>query len=97
LPKNYGQILGKNPIAWPPQSFTGLRYILQMRFKAIVILFIILAALVPVYSLNNYLQKIIQPRKSLGRLFLYLFSGMFVVFIFVLVVVLLIRLVFPGA
>jgi len=68
-----------------------------MRFKAIVILLIILVALVPVYSFNNYLQRIIQPRKSLGRLFLYLFSGMLVVFVFVLIVVLLIRLVFPTA
>jgi hypothetical protein len=68
-----------------------------MRWTAVIILFIILVALVPAYSLNNYLQKIIQPRKSLGRLFLYLFSGMLVVFVFVLIVVLLIRLVFPGA
>jgi len=68
-----------------------------MRWKAVIILFVILLALVPVYSLNSYLQKIIQPRKSLGRLFLYLFSGLLTVFVFVLVVVFLIKLVFPAA
>jgi len=68
-----------------------------MRFKAIIILFIILLALIPVYGLNQWLQKKIKPRESLSRLFLYLFSGMFTVFVFVLVLVFLIRLVFPGA
>jgi hypothetical protein len=68
-----------------------------MRFKAIAILFIILLALIPAYTLNQYLQKKIKPRESLGRLFLYLFSGMLTVFVFVLVLVFLIKLVFPGA
>ena len=68
-----------------------------MKWKSIIILFIILAALIPAYILNQLLQKKIRPRESIGRLFLYLFSGMLTVFVFVLVLVLLIKVIFPGA
>jgi len=68
-----------------------------MRWKAVLILFIILLALIPAYLLNQWLQKKIRPRESIGRLFLYLFSGMLTVFVFVLVLVFLIRVIFPGA
>lgn len=68
-----------------------------MKWKAIAILFIILFSLIPAFSLNQWLQKKIRPKESLGRLFLYLFSGMLTVFVFVLVLVLLIRVVFPGS
>jgi len=68
-----------------------------MRWKAIVILVIILVSLIPAYSLNRYLQKIIRPRESLGRLFLYMFSGMLLVFIFTFILVFLIKMLFPDA
>jgi hypothetical protein len=68
-----------------------------MKWKAIVILFLILLSLIPAYWLNQYFEKIIQPRRSLGRLFLYLCSNMFVVFVFTVILVLLIKLAFPAA
>ena len=68
-----------------------------LRWKAILALFFILIALIPAYMLNKYLQKVIRPRESIGRLFLYLFSGMLTVFVFVAVMVFLIKLLFPEA
>ncbi|HMG69162.1 MAG TPA: hypothetical protein VK588_15800 [Chitinophagaceae bacterium] len=68
-----------------------------MRWKAIVILLILIAALFPVYLINKYLQKIIKPRKSPGRLLFYLLTGMLLVFLCTLFLVLLIRWVFPKA
>lgn len=68
-----------------------------MKWKAIVILLIILASLAPIYSINKYLQKILRPRESLGRLFSYLLSGMLLVFVYTLLLVFLIKWIFPGA
>ena len=68
-----------------------------LRWKAILAMLFILIALIPVYMLNKFLQKVIKPRESLARLFLYLFSGMLTVFVFVAVMVLLIKLLFPEA
>jgi len=44
---------------------------------------------------NGYLQRLIQPRASLGRLFLYLLSGMLLVFAGVYGTVRLILWLFP--
>ena len=68
-----------------------------MRYKAIVILLIILVSLLPAYLLNKYLQKILNPRKSLGRLILYLLSGLLLVFVYTLLLVFLIKWIFPDA
>ena len=68
-----------------------------MKFKAIVILFIILVSLFPVYLVNKYLQKIIKPRNSLGRLFLYLLTGFALIFGYTFLVVLVIKKIFQGA
>ncbi|TMI93418.1 MAG: hypothetical protein E6H06_11770 [Bacteroidetes bacterium] len=68
-----------------------------MKWKAIVILLIILASLVPVYAINKYLQKILRPRESLARLFSYLLGGMLLVFVYTLLLVLLIKWIFPNA
>ncbi|HET9825296.1 MAG TPA: hypothetical protein VFP87_08180 [Chitinophagaceae bacterium] len=68
-----------------------------MKWKAITILFIILASLVPIYSINKYLQNILRPRESLARLFSYLLSGMILVFLYTLLLVFIIKWMFPNA
>ncbi|MCZ2460262.1 MAG: hypothetical protein LC128_11650 [Chitinophagales bacterium] len=68
-----------------------------MKWKAILILFLILISLIPVYWLNKYSQKIIQPQKSLARLLLYLFSGVAFVFLYTFLLVLAIKMMFRGA
>ena len=68
-----------------------------MKLKAIIILFIIITSLLPIYSINKYLQKIIRPRESLQRLLLYMFSGMLLIFLYTLLLVFVIKLLFPKA
>ncbi len=68
-----------------------------MKLKALVILFIILVSLIPVYLTNKYLQKIIGPKRSMGRLFLYLVAGFTVVFIYTFLVVLILKKLFPDS
>jgi hypothetical protein len=70
---------------------------LLMKLKALAILFIILVSLIPVYLFNKYLQKKIRPRESLGRLFLYMLSGILIIFTYTFVVVFIIGKLFPGA
>lgn len=68
-----------------------------MKWKSLLILLIIVASLIPAYLINKYLQKIIRPGESLGRLFLYLFCGLSLVFIYTFLLVFLIKKLFPGA
>jgi hypothetical protein len=68
-----------------------------MKLKALAILFIILASLIPVYLFNRYLQKKIRPRASMGRLFLYMLSGFLLVFAYTFIVVFVIKKLFPDA
>jgi hypothetical protein len=68
-----------------------------MRWKAIVILLIILISLIPLYSINKYLQRIINPRNSIGQLFLYMLSGMLLVFGYTFLLVLFIKWLYPSA
>ena len=58
---------------------------------------IILLFTVLVWLLNRYLQKLIKPRVSFGRLILYILSGFTLVFAGVYVTVRLILWLFPPA
>ena len=68
-----------------------------MKLKALAILAIILVSLFPVYLLYKYMQRIIRPKESAGRLFLYLFAGFALVFVYTFLVVFIIKKIFPGA
>jgi len=69
----------------------------KLKLKALVILLVIVISLIPVYSLYKYLQKIIRPKESFGRLFLYLFAGSLLVFVYTFLIVFVIKKLFPGA
>jgi len=68
-----------------------------MKFKAVIILFIIIFSLIPVYMLYKYLQKIMHPKKSIGLFLLWLLTNFIVIFGYTFLVVFIIRLLFPGA
>jgi len=69
----------------------------MMKWKALAILLIIIVSLIPVYFFNKNLQKIIKPRESLGRLFLYMLFGFSLVFVYTFLVVFIIKKLFPDA
>jgi hypothetical protein len=68
-----------------------------MQARSLIILFVIVVSLIPVYMINRSLQKMIRPRDSLLRLFLYLFAGLALVFIYTFLLVFFIKKLFPGA
>jgi hypothetical protein len=68
-----------------------------MQLKAIAISGIIFCSLIPVYLLYKYLQKKIRPKESMGRLFLYLFAGFAMVFVYTFIIVFIIKKIFPEA
>ncbi|MEO6315897.1 MAG: hypothetical protein ABIU63_17900 [Chitinophagaceae bacterium] len=59
------------------------------------VFFVLLVFMGIAWWLNGYLQAFIKPRSSLGRLFLYLLSGLLLVFAGVYASVRLILWVFP--
>jgi predicted transporter len=67
------------------------------KLKALGILFIILASLIPAYYLSKYLQKLLKPRESIGRLVVYMIAVMLLVFIYSFLLVLVIKWLFPNA
>ena len=68
-----------------------------MKWKALLILVIIVASLLPVYMVYKYLGRVMKPRES-GRMFLlWLLAVLSLVFVYTFLVVLVIRLLFPGA
>jgi hypothetical protein len=63
----------------------------------VLIVIIILASLIPAYSINTWLMKVIGPRRSFGRFLLYLVASLAMVFVYTFLVVTIISWVFPRA
>jgi hypothetical protein len=78
-------------------EFVILETNIVMRLRAVVIILIIIASLIPVYSFNKYLQKAFRPRESLGRLMGYLLAGLVLIFAYTFLLVFFIRKLFPTA
>jgi hypothetical protein len=69
----------------------------SMKWKALLILLIILVSLIPAYLFNKYLQKLIKPRESGLRFLFYMLSAFALVFIYTFLVVFAIKRLFPQA
>ncbi|MDO6435102.1 hypothetical protein Q4E93_31090 [Flavitalea sp. BT771] len=68
-----------------------------MKGRSISILLILLLSLTAVYYINRGLQRIIRPRDSAGRMFLYFFANfLLIVVVIVSVVALIVRIFPPG-
>jgi hypothetical protein len=66
-----------------------------MRVRSLVILLILLLSLLPAYYLNRYLQRVLRPRDSAGRLFLFLLANFVFVIVYTVFIVGVIIRVFP--
>jgi hypothetical protein len=58
--------------------------------------FLILILLVPCFFINKFLQKIIQPRRSGVRFFVYMFSVFALVFLYTFLLVRIVVYLFPA-
>ena len=67
------------------------------RLKAFAILGIIVLSLIPVYLLYKYLQRVMRPRESMRRFLFWLLTVFLLIFAYTFVIVLLIKMIFPGA
>ena len=65
--------------------------------QKILILLFILLALVPLFLINKWLQNLVMPRKSFGRLVLYFLVVLEVVFMYTYLLVIVIANLFPAS
>jgi hypothetical protein len=68
-----------------------------LKLKAAAVMGIILVSLIPAYLLYKYLQQKMRPRESGQRFLLWLLASFVLIFGYTFLVVLLIKLLFPGA
>jgi len=68
-----------------------------LKLKALAVLGIIIVSLLPVYLLYKYLQRVMRPKESMRRFLSWLLTILFIVFAYTFLVVLIIKLLFPGA
>ncbi len=68
----------------------------MLKWKSIVILVIILLSLLPLYGLYGFLQHRMKPRDSLRRFAGWVIAVLALIFVYTFLLVLLIKLIFPG-
>jgi len=58
-----------------------------MRLRSLLILLVIGLALVPVYYLNRWLQRVMRPREAAARLFLFIMANFLLIVVYTITVV----------
>jgi hypothetical protein len=66
-----------------------------MKVRALLILLMLVAAMVPVYFFNRWLQRVIKPREHVGRLFIFMLANFVIVVVYTMLVVGMIVRIFP--
>jgi hypothetical protein len=66
-----------------------------VKFRSLLILLIIALALIPVYYFNQWLHRILRPKDSAGRFFLFLFVNFLMIVVYTVLLVGLVLRVFP--
>ena len=66
-----------------------------MKLRSLLILLILVLALIPAYSLNRYLLRVMRPRDSAARLFLYILTNFVLVIVYTILLVGIIVRIFP--
>ena len=58
-----------------------------MKLRGLLILLIIVLALIPVYYFNRLLQRVLRPKDSAGRFFLFLFVNFLMIVVYTVLIV----------
>jgi hypothetical protein len=66
-----------------------------VKFRSLLILLIIALALIPVYYFNRWLQRVLRPKDSAGRFFLFLFVNFLMIVVYTVLMVGVVLRVFP--
>jgi hypothetical protein len=68
-----------------------------MKLQRLLIVLLILLSLIPIAYMNQWLQRIIQPRRSFIQLMLYVLASLILVFVYTFLLVWIITHLFPKA
>jgi hypothetical protein len=63
--------------------------------RAQIILLVLLISLVPAYYFSRYLQRVLRPRESAGRLFLFMLANLVFALVYIIFLVGMIIRIFP--
>jgi hypothetical protein len=66
-----------------------------MKLRALLILLVLVVAMVPMYFLNRWLQVVMKPRESVGRLLLFILANFVLIVVYTVLVVGLVIRIFP--
>lgn len=66
-----------------------------MKVRSLLILLVLVSAVVPVYFLNRWMQRVLRPRESAARLFLFIFGVFVLIMFYTIFIVALIARIFP--
>jgi hypothetical protein len=58
-----------------------------VKLRSLLILLIIVLALIPVYYFNRWLQRVLRPKDSAGRFFIFLFVNFLMIVVYTVLVV----------
>jgi hypothetical protein len=58
-----------------------------MKLRSLLILLALILAMVPVFYLNGWLQRVLRPRENAGRFFLFLFANFVLIIVYTVLVV----------
>jgi hypothetical protein len=58
-----------------------------MKVHPLLILFLVVAALAPVFYLNRWLMRVVRPREGAGRLFLFFFANFLLIIVYTVFIV----------
>ena len=66
-----------------------------MKLRSLSILLLLVLSMIPLYYLNRWLQRVMQPRENAGRFFLFIFANFVLIIVYVLLIVGVIVRIFP--
>jgi hypothetical protein len=68
-----------------------------MKLQRLLVVLLILLSLIPIAYMNQWLQRVIQPRRSFIQLMLYILASLILVFVYSFLLVWIITYLFPKA
>jgi hypothetical protein len=68
-----------------------------MKLQRLLVVLLILLSLIPIAYMNQWLQRVIQPRRSFIQLMLYVLASLILVFVYSFLLVWIITYLFPKA
>jgi hypothetical protein len=68
-----------------------------MKLQRLLVVLLILLSLIPIAYMNQWLQRVIQPRRSFIQLMFYVLASLILVFVYTFLLVWIITYLFPKA